>query len=467
VPPAKLLKEESFRVTGGLYLIDRWFNVPLDYKRPKCLKIQVFCRTAVGNKADDGGAAGRKLPYISKCADTERAAGGPGFECGPPKSHPLTQFLIGKDFQVLYLDQRGTGLSSAIDHGIMKQMLTGVEDHVEYLKNFRADNIVRDCEAIRQTLLAEKENPDERKWSVIGQSFGGFCAVTYLSLYPQGLKEVFTTGGMPPLVNDPDAVYTRTYRRLAARNEVYYEKYPQDVGAVKFIIWCLENHRADLPSGGVLDADRFLSLGMAFGGHGGIDTVHQIVQRAADELSRFDRMTRKGLMNIEAQQSFDGNPLYALLHEACYCQGAASKWSAERMLDSADARFNQRITTRPDDPIYLTGDPIFFTGEMVYPSFMKSFAALRPFQQVAQRLAECTDWPQLYDVEQLRKNEVPVYAANYIEDMYVDFELASETIRTIRGAKVFETNVLMHNAVRAKTEVVMAELWKLKVGEVD
>lgn len=56
-----------------------------------------------------------------------------------------------------------------------------VEQQAAYLKLFRADNIVRDCEAIRKALLAEKETAAEQKWSVHGQSFGGFCAVTYLS----------------------------------------------------------------------------------------------------------------------------------------------------------------------------------------------------------------------------------------------------------------------------------------------
>ena len=28
---------------------------------------------------------------------------------------------------------------------------------------------------------------------------------------PEGLKEVFTCGGLPPLVNRPDPVYMRTY----------------------------------------------------------------------------------------------------------------------------------------------------------------------------------------------------------------------------------------------------------------
>jgi hypothetical protein len=50
----------------------------------------------------------------------------------------------------------------------------------EYLKKFRADNIVRDCEAIRNFLTLEYPE-GQRAWSIIGQSFGGFCAATYLS----------------------------------------------------------------------------------------------------------------------------------------------------------------------------------------------------------------------------------------------------------------------------------------------
>lgn len=82
--------------------------------------------------------------------------------------------------QVLLLDQRGTGLSSTITAGTLARHGNAVKK-AEYLKNFRADNIVRDCEAIRECLTADYPE-DKRKWSIMGQSFGGFCAVTYLSM---------------------------------------------------------------------------------------------------------------------------------------------------------------------------------------------------------------------------------------------------------------------------------------------
>ena len=37
---------------------------------------------------------------------------------------------------------------------------------------------VRDCEAIRAALTAHRE---DKRWSVLGQSFGGFASITYLS----------------------------------------------------------------------------------------------------------------------------------------------------------------------------------------------------------------------------------------------------------------------------------------------
>jgi alpha-beta hydrolase superfamily lysophospholipase len=80
---------------------------------------------------------------------------------------------------VLFLDQRGTGLSSTITAGTLARQGDAIKQ-AEYLKNFRADDIVRDCEAIRNVLTKDYPS-DQRRWSILGQSFGGFCAVTYLS----------------------------------------------------------------------------------------------------------------------------------------------------------------------------------------------------------------------------------------------------------------------------------------------
>lgn len=73
----------------------------------------------------------------------------------------------------------------------------GPAQQAALLKHFRADSIgrrtlfevvgcttdtgaVQDCEAIRKTLTADFPE-EKKKWSIMGQSFGGFCCVNYLS----------------------------------------------------------------------------------------------------------------------------------------------------------------------------------------------------------------------------------------------------------------------------------------------
>lgn len=74
---------------------------------------------------------------------------------------------------------------------------------------------MKDCEAIRKILLGHKEKPEDQKWTIMGQSFGGFCAINYLSYYSEGLKEVFLTGGLAPLVERPEPVYEALISKLA------------------------------------------------------------------------------------------------------------------------------------------------------------------------------------------------------------------------------------------------------------
>jgi pimeloyl-ACP methyl ester carboxylesterase len=142
--------------------------------------------------------------------------------------------MLDNGYQMLYLDPRGTGLSTPISASTLHR-IGSVQQQVDYMRFFRADSIVRDAEAIRQALTAD-EPEEKRKWSTIGQSFGGFCTLTYLSLYPKGLRECFLFGGLGPLVSSPDDVYRRLYKKVRERNDAYYSKYPEDVARVKQIL---------------------------------------------------------------------------------------------------------------------------------------------------------------------------------------------------------------------------------------
>lgn len=64
---------------------------------------------------------------------------------------------------------------------------------------------------------------------MLGQSFGGFCALTYLSFAPHGLPEVIIAGGLPTLTGTAEEVYRAAYTRVADKNTQYYARNPDDV----------------------------------------------------------------------------------------------------------------------------------------------------------------------------------------------------------------------------------------------
>lgn len=47
---------------------------------------------------------------------------------------------------------------------------------------------MRDAEIVRETLVP-KDTLGGR-WTILGQSFGGFCCVTYLSIAPKGSLQI-------------------------------------------------------------------------------------------------------------------------------------------------------------------------------------------------------------------------------------------------------------------------------------
>ncbi|KAI9736873.1 MAG: hypothetical protein M1818_005924 [Claussenomyces sp. TS43310] len=373
----------------------------------------------------------------------------------------LTELVLDRGYQMLYVDQRGTGLSTTVSAATLA-LQGDVKKQIDYLKLFRADNIVRDCEAIRQALTWDY--PLElKKWSVFGQSFGGFCAFTYLSKYPQGLREVFTTGGIPPVGKTAKEVYTKTYDTLSQRNASYYQKFPEDVERVHDLVSYINSKGSiPLPSGGILTVQRFLSIGLHFGMHGGIERVHNIVLRMHSDILQFGFVTRPTLTAIGGLHSFDTAIIYAVLHESIYCQGTASAWAAESV--GRGRKEYQWLS----DPLSIQRDlPVFFSGEMIYRFMFDTFDELMPLRQVADMLAQYKDWPALYDEAQLARNEVPVYASSYIDDMYVNINLVQETVRKTRGVKQLITNTMYHDAVRSRTEDLLKSLFALRDDVMD
>jgi len=151
--------------------------------------------------------------------------------------------------------------------------------------------------------------------------------------------------------------------------------------------------------------------------------------------------------------SFASGPLYALLHEACYAQGCATRWAAERI----------RAEFAEFDP---GASPLYFTGEMIYPWMIDADPVLRPLREAAGILAERGDWPPLYDPARLAANEVPVAAAVYYNDMYVDRELSMQTAAAIRGLRAWVTSEYEHDALRVSDGAVLDRLIGMVRGNI-
>ncbi|HQY91779.1 MAG: alpha/beta fold hydrolase [Caldilinea sp.] len=420
----------------GLVLTDHTFRVPLDHARPHAATIEVFARavSAAGKATDD-------LPWLLFLQ------GGPGFAAPRPLTNSGWIKRAVSDYHVLLLDQRGTGRSTPLTFQTLAHMSTP-QAQAEHLKHFRADAIVQDAEWIRRALLGESA-----RWSVLGQSYGGFCATHYLSVAPHTLSEVFITGGLPPLTAHPDDIYRTTYRHVIEKNQRYYARYPDDVAHVQAIAAHLAAHEVLLPTGDRLTPRRFQQLGLDFGASDGFERIHYLLEEAFVQGAQGVELSHTFLRGVETLQAYDANPLFAILHEAIYCQGFASRWSAARV--------------RQEFPEFeLRADaPLFFTGEMIYPWMFEEYRHLRPLQAAAELLAADDAWPALYDPAILRANTVPVAATIYYDDMYVAREFAVQTAATIRDSKVWITNEYEHNALRADGEVIFGRLLEMARGQ--
>ena len=96
------------------------------------------------------------------------------------------------------------------------QRFSSAEEGAQFLSCFRADNIIRDCEHLRKSVYGG------RKWSTLGQSYGGFLTLCYLSMAPEALNACYVTGGLAGLNACAEDVYERTFPRVAEKNRHYY-----------------------------------------------------------------------------------------------------------------------------------------------------------------------------------------------------------------------------------------------------
>lgn len=401
--------------------------VPLVHGDPDSPAIDVFAREFVAtDKRDDD------LPWLLFLQ------GGPGGH-GPRLIDANSWRPVLDRYRVLMLDQRGVGRSTPLGPHTAAGR-TGAE-LAGYLRNFRADSIVQDAELLRRHLIGDAQ------WDTLGQSYGGWLTMTYLSRHPEGVRRSFVTGGLPGLHATAADVYAHTFPRIARRNAEYYARYSQDRAVVRRLADHLTEHDVQLPDGDRLTARRLQILGNRFGFSDGFESLHWLL----------DRLLPDGLPGNDflyatmAATAFADSPLFALQEYIYGGPGTATGWAAQAERDR-----------RPE--FAEDADPLLFTGETMFPWMFDEIRSLRPFAQAADVLAGYTDWPALFDVDRLRGNEVPVHAAVYHDDMYVDAELSLRTAAEVPGVRVWVTNEHEHDGLR--TAAVMQRLLDMADGRV-
>lgn len=356
----------------------------------------------------DGGEA---LPYLLFLQ------GGPGFEAPRAFHAPTAPSWLDAalaHYRVVLLDQRGTGASSPFGDADLDR---GDEGVAEYVTHLRADAIVEDAEAIRESLGVST-------WSVLGQSFGGFTILRYLSVHASSLDEVYITGGLSPVGRRPDEAYALTYDKMRDASEAYYRRFPGHRDAMRERLDLAASGGIVLPDGEVVSTSRLRSLGMLLGTNDGWQTLHSLLE--TDPRANAFRYDLAAALPFSAR-----NLLYYLFHESSYADGFATRWAADRV-----------------EPQDFRDDETLLTGEHARRDWLDTVPGLMPWKGAALRLAE-TEWPRLYDAAALEASGARGAAAVYVNDVYVPVEFSLETAKLLPGVTPWVTSEHEHNGLRS------------------
>ncbi|WP_375388601.1 alpha/beta fold hydrolase [uncultured Amnibacterium sp.] len=415
----------------GLHVRDHEVTVPLDWSSPDDgATITVFARelTAAHRRHED-------LPLIVFLQ------GGPGGKSPRPVDASGWVGVLLERHRVVLLDQRGTGRSTRLDAARMASFATA-EEGAAYLARFRADSIVRDAEHLRTTVYGG------RRWSTFGQSYGGWITLEYLSTAPEGLAASMITGGLPSLHPDAADLYRRTYPRALAKNRRYEQRYPGDTAVIARVADLLTERDVRLPDGDRLTVRRFQMLGGRFGMQHGFEDLHWLLDTA---WGSDGGLSDAFLAAAQHATSFADDPLWAALQEA-----------AEYTDDTSGAtRWAVQAEHERQPGFAESARPLRFTGEMFFPWMFQEIRLLRPFGPAVEVLQQRSDWPARYDHARLAANEVPVAAAVYFDDLYVDADLQLQTASEVANLTTWVTDEWEHDGIAASGGEVVRHLLRM------
>ncbi|PJJ52767.1 alpha/beta fold hydrolase [Hymenobacter chitinivorans] len=125
--------------------------------------------------------AGKGLPCVF-------VHGGPG--SGSYAIEALAGKTLEQNFQMIYLDQRGSGRSAS-----------------DPAKNYAIERLVQDLEEVRQQLHLDK-------WVVMSHSFGGIIATAYASKYPERVQGLVLVNSILNLPASMESTAANGYKLL-------------------------------------------------------------------------------------------------------------------------------------------------------------------------------------------------------------------------------------------------------------
>lgn len=427
----------------GLVLEEHTVTVPLDRTGSTPGTLEVFARVVGRPGSAERGAQKPYLLYLQ---------GGPGAEAfRPTRTDPAWLPRALEDYRVVLLDQRGTGRSTPV--GIVDGRVTGVPEALAappqsdrtaealaaHLAHYRADAIVEDAEILRRALGAEQ-------WSVLGQSFGGFCTLRYLAAHPDSVAVALFTGGLPAVGAPghpqpaPAEVYARTWAKMTAKSLAFAQRYPHAGERLAALAARAADTGIGLPDGTLAGPAHVRSLGHLLGASGGAERLLALLDHDVD--------TAAFRADLLAALPFGArNPLYAVLHESCWASGHRTDWAAAGTV-----------------PAETAADPTLLSGEHILPEHFTT-GPLQAWESTAHALASRV-WPELWDPAALSRTTVPAAAAVYYDDAYVPRELSLATAELVPGLRTWVTNEYEHNGLRASGPAVLDRLIRMVRDEV-
>ena len=265
----------------------------------------------------------------------------------------------------------------------------------------------------------------DQPWSLLGQSYGGFVAtdlpVRRAGVADPGDGDRWASRRWGARRRRSTARRPRGWRERWAR---FAERYPDDPARLDRVADRVAGGDVRLPSGDLLTVQRLQSLGMTLGYADGLERLHYLLETAfvGTGTGSVAELSDDFLVAVESATSFVTRPLYALLHESIYCDGGSSGWAAQQVT----RRPPGAVARRPAAAADRRGDlPVDVRGRRrADPAARGRRAAWR---RTSGRPSTTTTASA--------KNDVPVAAAVFHDDMYVESAFSLDAASRIGNAR--------------------------------